>query len=97
MLNVSPDLVSQGRPANSTISTVSLSRLPVPAHIVHETAQGTLTVIAWLALGVSLTAIGGLTAARATTARRVSVGIGLTIAGVTVLAVGVWFHGSTRV
>ena len=58
--------------------------------------MSTLTIITWLSLGVGLTALGGLTASRAKAARRVSVGILLTIAGFTVLVVGVWYHNSMR-
>ncbi|MGV0993285.1 MAG: hypothetical protein ACOYB7_13650 [Mycobacterium sp.] len=70
------------------------SRFPNPEHLVHDTVQGTVTVIVWLATGVIMTAIGGLTASRAKSSRRVSAGMALTLGGVIVLAAGVWFHKS---
>lgn len=73
-----------------------MPRLLLPVHMVHETAMSTATIITWLGLGVGLTALGGWTASRATTAGRVSMGIMLTVAGVIVLAVGVWYHKSMR-
>ncbi len=71
---------------------VRWSKIPVPAHIVHEAAQNTAVVVAWLVVGFIMTAAGGLLASRAKTSRRVSVGMALTALGVVVLAAGVWYH-----
>lgn len=54
----------------------------------------TVSVLAWLLLGFLITGIGGWTAARATTRRRVSAGMAMTLAGVIVFAAGILYHRS---
>lgn len=76
-------------------SRVRWSRLAnLPSHLVHHTMEDTVTVVAWLLVGFITVALGGWTASRATTRRRVSVGMALTLAGVIVCAAGIWFHKS---
>jgi len=76
-------------------SCVPGSRLPhLPTHLVHDTLEGTVAVIVWLLVGFILTALGGWTASRATTSRRVSIGMALTLAVVIVCATGIWYHTS---
>lgn len=70
------------------------SKIPVPAHLVHEAMQNTVVVVAWLAVGFIMTAAGGLLASRAKTSGRVTAGMALTGLGVVVLAAGVWYHQS---
>ena len=71
------------------------TRLPViPAHLVHQAMGNTVTVVTWLLVGFLITAVGGWTAFRATTGRRVSAGMAVTLAGVIVSAAGIWNHTS---
>lgn len=58
--------------------------------------QDTAAIIAWLVVGFALTAVGGRMAGRAKGGRRRSAGIVLTVAGVIVIAIGVWHHQSMR-
>ncbi len=66
----------------------------LPVHLVHNSVGDSLTIISWLLLGFAITAFGGWIASRATTSRRVSAGMALTLAGVIVFATGIWYHGS---
>lgn len=66
----------------------------LPQHLVHHAVHDTVTISGWLLVGFIVTGIGGWTASHATTGRRVSAGMVLTLTGVIVFAAGIWYHRS---
>ena len=74
---------------------LSLDALPV--HLIHPDADVTAIILGWIVLGGVITAVGGLTAARAKGNRiLLAVGMALTLAGIVTVGSAVVHHNSLR-
>lgn len=72
-----------------------ISLTEFPRHLIHPSLGETALILAWSLLGVVMTALGGLTAARADDNRaRLIVGMALTLAGVAAVGSAVLYHNS---
>jgi hypothetical protein len=88
-----PRLQTRGHREGAVLERLSLPALPV--HLIHPSLSVTATVLAWALSGAALTALGGLTAARAKGRRtQLAVGMVLTLLGVAVLGSAVLYHNS---
>lgn len=72
-----------------------ISSTELPRHLIHSSLGQTSLILAWTLLGVAMTALGGLTAARADGNRaRLILGMTLTLAGVAAVGSAVLYHNS---
>lgn len=75
-----------------------MKRLPLPdlpEHLIHPSLGTTLIVLLWVVAGGAVTALGGLTAARANgNYTRLAVGVALTLVGVVLVGSAVLYHNS---